>query len=192
MIPVLKLPFSFDPKALQADLDRFAPADWTPHFNKGYYEGDWSGIALRASKDALVDLYPDPTAAAYVDTEMLARCAYVPDVLGAFKCEMESARFLRLGPGDQILEHRDYKLSFEDGVARVHIPVKTSPDVEFYLDGQLVSMAEGEAWYLNFNLKHRVINNGPNERVHLVVDCIVNDWLTGFFRRQVPEMFDIS
>lgn len=181
MTTVLKLPFSFDPAALKADLDRFGPAEWTPHFNKGYYEGDWSGIALRASKDALVDLYPDPTASTYVNTEMLARCFYVPEVIEAFKCETESARFLRLGPGDQILEHRDYKLSFEDGVARVHIPVKTSADVEFYLDDDLVEMAEGEAWYLNFNLKHRVKNNGTNVRVHLVIDCIVNDWLAGFF-----------
>lgn len=182
MIPVLKLPLNFDAERLKADAAQFGPPDWVPHFNKGYYEGDWSGIALRSSKGALVGLYPDPAATEYVDTEMLARCAYVPDVLASFQCETETARFLRLGPGDQILEHRDHNLSFEDGIARVHIPVKTSPDVEFYLDGNPVSMREGETWYLNFNLKHRVKNNGPEERVHLVIDCIVNDWFAGFFR----------
>lgn len=181
MKPVLKLPFTFNAAKLRADVDRFGPFDWTPHFNKAYYEGDWSGIPLRASKDAHVGLYPDPTASEFVETEMLRRCAYVPAVLASFKCETETVRFLRLGPGDQILEHRDYKLSVEDGIARVHIPVKTSPGVEFYLDDHPVVMNEGEAWYLNFNLKHRVKNNGPHERVHLVIDCIVNDWLAGFF-----------
>lgn len=181
MVPVLKLPFSFDTAALKADLERFGPADWAPHFNTSYYEGDWSGIALRTMKDAHLPLYSDPTATVFVDTEMLARCAYVPEVRNAFKCEIEAMRFLRLGPGDKILEHRDHKLSFEDGVARIHVPVKTSPDVEFYLGGEPVRMDEGEVWYLNFNLKHRVENNGQDERVHLVIDCVVNDWLAGFF-----------
>lgn len=181
MVPVLKFPFSFNSEALRADLERFAPGDWIPHFNKGYYEGDWSGIALRAAKEAHVALYPDPAAAGFVATDMLTRCVYIPEVLNSLKCELESVRFLRLGPGDKILEHRDHKLSFEDGVARIHIPVKTSPDVEFYLDGQPVRMDAGEAWYLNFNLKHRVENNGSEERVHLVLDCVVNEWLAGFF-----------
>jgi hypothetical protein len=183
MIPVLKLPFSFDTKALQADLDKFAPADWTPHFNTGYYEGDWSGIALRTTKGAHVPLYSDPTATVFVNTEMMSRCAYIPTIMEKFECALEAVRFLRLGPGDQILEHRDPGLCFEEGAARIHIPVKTSPDVEFYLGGEPVRMGEGEAWYLNFNLKHSVKNNGTGERVHLVVDCIVNDWLAGFFRQ---------
>jgi len=42
-------------------------------------------------------------------------------------------------------------------------------------------MGPGEAWYLNFDLVHRVENNGAEERVHLVIDCVVNDWLAGFF-----------
>ena len=42
-------------------------------------------------------------------------------------------------------------------------------------------MNEGEAWYLKFNLKHSVRNNGAAERVHLVVDCVANDWLRSFF-----------
>lgn len=181
MPDILKFPFTFDPARLKEDAEKFAGADWIPHFNTGYYEGDWSGVALRSSADAHVALYPDPTANTFVDTEMIARCSYIPDVIRSFKCEMESARLLRLGPGDRILEHRDHKLSFQDGVARVHVPIKTSPHVQFFLDGNEVQMGEGEAWYLNFNLKHKVANEGPDERIHLVLDCIVNEWLAGFF-----------
>ena len=181
MSSTLRLPFSFDVRPIQADLSNFAESDWTPHFNTQYYEGDWSGIALRSAENAHVALYPDPTIETYVDTEALGRCPSVIKILKKFECPTESVRFLRLGSGASILEHRDYRLGIEDGVARVHIPVKTSPDVEFYLDGERVEMREGDAWYLNFNLPHRVNNNGTDVRIHLVVDCIANAWLRAFF-----------
>jgi hypothetical protein len=182
MTPTLKLPFSFDIEAAKIELQNFTEEEWVPHFNTQYYEGDWSGIALRAAENAHVALYPDPTAEHYVDTEALVRCPSVSDILEKFECRTESVRFLRLGAGAIIREHRDYMLSIEDGVARVHIPVKTSEAVEFYLNGERVEMKEGEAWYLNFNLPHRVANNGDETRIHLVIDCVANDWLRAFFR----------
>jgi len=39
-------------------------------------------------------------------------------------------------------------------------------------------MAEGECWYLDFNLPHYVDNRSSDDRIHLVVDCHVNDWVT--------------
>lgn len=181
MRETLKLPLTFDAKWLEADLGNFGDEDWTPHFNRDYYEGEWSGIALRSPADAHVDLYPDPTASHYVVTPLLGRCGYVPEVLDAFECELESARFLRLGAGARIREHRDFKLSMEDGVGRVHIPVVTDPAVSFFLNGNRVGMQPGEAWYLNFNLPHRVENESTKARVHLVIDCVVNDWFRSFF-----------
>lgn len=181
MTPKLKLPFRFDPNVLERDLHALGHDDWTPHFNTQYYEGDWSGIALRAAANAHVELYPDPTAESYVDTPLLEKCPSVKAVLSEFKCETESVRYLKLGPGAKILRHRDHMLSVDDGLARVHIPVKTSADVAFYLDGERVDMIAGEAWYLNFNLYHSVENQGRDERVHLVIDCVVNDWFRGFF-----------
>lgn len=182
MISIFKLPFVFDPQKLKNDLKKFAASDWTPHFNTQYYEGDWSGIALRATPDAkLGGLYSDPMAKEFVNTEHLAACGYLPEVLKTFECEMESARLLRLGAQAKIREHRDYKMSLEDGIARVHIPVQTNPQVEFFLDQKTVPMNEGEVWYLNLNLPHSVVNHGENERVHLVLDCVVNDW----FRRLI-------
>ena len=177
----LKLPFAFDVEPLKRELRTFSDADWTPHFNTQYYSGDWSGIALRAAENAHVALYPDPTVEKFVDTGAMSKCESVREILKTFQCETESVRFLRLGAGASIREHRDHKLSIEDGVARVHIPVKTTSEVEFYLDGNRVEMREGEAWYLNFNLMHRVENKSSDERIHLVIDCIANDWLHSYF-----------
>ena len=182
MVSTLKFPFEFSAEKLKNDLRQFNEDEWTPHFNQQYYLGDWSGIAFRATKNARIPLYPDPAnTEGFEFTPMLARCAYLPEVLASFHCEMEAVRFLKLGAGSKILEHRDYQLGFEDGVVRIHIPVETNPQVTFYLDGKLLSMREGEAWYLDFNLPHHVENEGTTPRVHLVLDCLLNDWLSEFF-----------
>jgi quercetin dioxygenase-like cupin family protein len=68
-------------------------------------------------------------------------------------------------------------MGFEDGVIRLHIPVTTNPEVEFYLNDERIEMKTGELWYLDFSQKHRVENRGTADRIHLVVDCKVNDWL---------------
>jgi aspartyl/asparaginyl beta-hydroxylase (cupin superfamily) len=127
-----------------------------------------------------MELYPDPVAAnGFVDTKGLERCPHTRQALARFECELETARFLRLGAGSSIREHRDHKLGYEDGIVRVHVPVLTNDKVTFMLGGEFVRMLPGEAWYLNFNLPHSVRNGSEEDRVHLVVDCVVNDWLRG-------------
>jgi hypothetical protein len=76
-----------------------------------------------------------------------------------------------------IYAHRDYGLGIEEGLVRLHVPIVSHPEVEFYVDGVRVPMAEGECWYLDLGLLHRVSNPGPNERIHLVVDCEVGAML---------------
>jgi hypothetical protein len=157
---------------------RLDPGDWVPHFNSGVYDGDWSGVALRSVGGAPDQIYPDPTAQGrFAPTEILARCPRLAGAIGCFECELQAARLLRLGPGARIREHRDYKLGYDDGEVRLHVPVTTNPGVEFRLQGRCVGMAPGEAWYLDLNLPHSVTNEGADARVHLVVDCEVNGWL---------------
>ena len=186
MLKSYKLPLSFDPDHLKADLARLQSDEWIPHFNTRYYEGDWSGISLRAVGGRAGQLYPDPTATDdYADTPILARCPYFQDVLAAFHCPLTSVRLLKLAARSSIREHKDYKLGFEDGEMRIHVPVVTNPDVAFFLAGEQVIMPEGEAWYLDLNLPHRVENHSDIDRIHLVIDCVVNDWARELFP---PEM----
>ncbi|MBV9927541.1 MAG: aspartyl/asparaginyl beta-hydroxylase domain-containing protein [Acidobacteria bacterium] len=180
MVAALKLPYAFDPAALRADLRAVGADEWVPHFNQQYYEGGWSGVALRANGGASSRLLPDPARRlTYDDTPLLDRCPYFREVLRAFECPLESVRLLRLGAGSRILEHRDFDLGFRYNTVRVHVPVLTNPEVEFYLDGERVSMAEGETWYLDLSLPHRVSNGGASDRIHLVIDCVVNEWVRG-------------
>ena len=173
-----RLPFNFDPKPLQIDLENVKATDWVRHFNSDYFDGNWEGVALRSIGGVGNQIYPDPHSVGEVlDTDLLKRCPNITAAVRSFECEIRSARLLRLTPGSKIREHRDYNLGFSDGEVRLHVPIITNAYVQFYLNGRRVEMAEGECWYLDFSLPHKVANNGDVDRVHLVVDCKLNDWL---------------
>jgi hypothetical protein len=173
-----RLSCSFDPARLQADLDAIVPSDFVPHFNTRYYQGDWSAVPLRSVGGRVDQIYPDPTKKdAFANTPLLVRCPYIREVLAFFRCPQQAVRFLRLKAGSVIKEHRDHELGFEDGEVRLHIPVRTNEDVFFLLERRRVVMREGECWYNNLSLPHSVENRGATDRVHLVIDCVVNDWL---------------
>jgi hypothetical protein len=173
----VQLPFRFDATALAADARGLGDDVWERHFNTAYYEGDWSGAALR-STGGRISLYPDPSPdAVYADTPLLAQCPGVSAALAALHCPLTSVRFLRLGAGARVREHQDYKLGFEDGEVRLHVPVVSGPGVEFFLDRRAVTMEPGECWYVDVNRPHHVANSGPQARIHLVIDCLVDPWL---------------
>ena len=182
----LRLPLSFDPDRLVRDLEALSSVGWIAHFVKQNYEGDWDVIPLRGVAGAthpVQMIYADPTATAFEDTPMLASCAYFREVLAAFACEVQTVRLMRLTPGSVIKEHNDHDLGAETGVARVHIPITSNPGVAFELNRRRVVMAPGEAWYLRLSDPHRVANRGETDRVHLVADLVVNDWLTALLGR---------
>jgi mannose-6-phosphate isomerase-like protein (cupin superfamily) len=65
----------------------------------------------------------------------------------------------------------------ESGVARLHVPLRTNRRVDFRLNGTRVRMKPGECWYLRLSDPHSVANRGRTDRIHLVVDVRVDDWL---------------
>jgi len=182
----LKLPFAFDADALAGEALAFDQSEWITHFNRAYYEGDWSGVPLRSPHGRLT-LGPDPTGTApWLDTPYLERCPAIRSVLAEIACETRSVRLLRLGPAARILEHEDYNIGVDYGFVRFHIPVVTGPGVEFVLGGEPLHMAPGECWYVDVSNAHSVHNPGPGPRIHLVVDCIVDDDLLQLLEAAVP------
>lgn len=182
----VRLPLRFDMAAMAADALALDPQDWIAHFNTAYYEGDWSGAALRAVGGRSDTIYPDPAAREpWADTPLLARCPAIAAALSQLHCEMTSVRLLRLGPGARVKEHRDHALGYENGECRLHAPVVSGPEAEFVLAGTPVVMADGECWYVNVNHPHFVANGGSTPRIHLVVDIIVNDWFSSALQNGV-------
>ncbi|SDT23410.1 Aspartyl/Asparaginyl beta-hydroxylase [Mucilaginibacter mallensis] len=178
MIRYAKLSLPFDAELTQSELLTIK-AEWLPHFNTSYYAGSWKGIALRSVEGKHETIIPELMGELeYRDTIYMSRFPSVIKLLSGFNCPVMSVRFLNLQTGAIIKEHIDEGLLFEQHEVRLHFPVFTNPGVEFYVDGERVIMDVGDCWYMNAHLPHSVTNKGTTDRIHLVVDCKVNDWLT--------------
>ncbi|HTQ99387.1 MAG TPA: aspartyl/asparaginyl beta-hydroxylase domain-containing protein, partial [Candidatus Acidoferrum sp.] len=172
----LKLPFSFDVERMQRELRALEQAEWSSHFNTAAYQRGWSCLPLRSvggRSDHVIPIDDMP----YADTALLDACPYLRSVIDSFACEKTSIRLMAMEPGAVIREHRDEHTALEDGITRLHIPIVTDPAVLFRIDGEAVHFSEGDTWYLNASCRHAVTNASAISRVHLMMDCITNDWL---------------
>lgn len=177
-----KIPFSFDPDRLLRDLSICEMHEWNSHFNKKDYNGSWTSIALRSSSGKENDIYA-LSGRSFSDTPLLEACSYFQSIIQSFECEKESIRLLSLAPGSSIKEHRDLDAGYESGFFRLHIPIITNTNVSFIVNRNNLIMNQGECWYANFNLPHSAENKGTRDRVHLVIDCMRNEWSDKLFER---------
>lgn len=185
VIRVARLDFPLHPAELQAEVAAL-PDRWNPHFQKAHYEGAWTVLPLRSvngNPDEKLPFALGGIPAHYAPTPLLAHCPAIARFIDSLACPVRSARLLNLRSGSVIKPHRDEELAYERGEARLHVPILTNPDVEFVIDEQRVIMEPGTCWYINANLRHHVANRGPTDRIHLVVDCGVDDWLRAQFDR---------
>jgi mannose-6-phosphate isomerase-like protein (cupin superfamily) len=185
MIKYAKLNFQLDTKALQSETTNMTAAtEWSPHLNQNHYSGNWDVLALRSpggsTKSIAADLMNEKT---YSDTLLMEQFPSVQMFLSNLECPVMSVRLLNLKAGAIIKSHRDHDLCFEKGEARIHVPVFTNPQVEFFIAEERLEMKEGESWYINANCMHHVTNFGSTDRIHLVFDCGVNDWLKNIFEQ---------
>lgn len=184
----IRLPIGCDPMPLATEAFALPDVAWTKHFVPDNYRGDWSVLPLRAPADAvhpIMQITSPPGCADWVDTKHLTACPAIRAALDLLCCELDAVRLMRLGPGSEIREHRDHDLSAEFGAARLHLPLTTSPHVEFLVNRRAVVMRPGEFWYLRLSDPHAVFNRGTGDRIHLVVDVRMNDWLAKVLRSAV-------
>lgn len=179
-----RLPLQLDLALLREALAGVDSSQWREHFNRDYFQGQWSGVVLISAADAH-ELAPGREAA-------VQRPAWHAEprwqqALQALPVELVSARLLRLGPGSRILEHCDPDLQGAQADRRLHIPLISPPQVDFMLDGQRIPMAAGECWYLDLARPHSVINRDSRERIHLVLDCRPGPWLEQAIHEGVPS-----
>lgn len=175
----LKLSFSFDPSLLWKDMETCASLEWSKHFNANDYSGNWTSIALYSATGNTNDIHT--FGGTFRPTPLLDKCPAFVGVLDQLQCGKEAVRLLNLAAGSVIHEHRDRGLAYERGVFRLHIPLQTNAAVDFIVDGVRMEMLAGECWYANFDLPHSVHNKSNENRVHLVIDCIRNEWSDQLF-----------
>jgi len=192
MIQYARIPVKVNLPPIQAEVMAIT-RDWIPHFNRVNYEGEWSVLPLRTPGGRTDMIIPDiMEEVEYQDTSLLQQCPSLQQLLHWFECPLLSVRLMNLKKGSVIKPHRDPELCFEQGEVRLHIPIFTNEGVSFYSEEQLLNMREGECWYVNVNLPHRVENKGVSDRVHLVIDCGVNDWIKALFEKSDCTLVDPS
>ncbi len=167
---------------LMAELESVFNDRWISHFNTKDFNGDWKSIALRSASGNSTDIYANQ-AHGFINTPLLKELKYVNSILQEWKCEKETVRFMALYPGAEIKPHKDLGCSYPDGNFRLHIPILTNLAVDFIVDGINYSLQPGSCWYMDFSKVHSVKNSGETVRVHLVLDCLRNDWTDELFKR---------
>jgi len=173
----LKLPFRFDASILKAEIAQFEKSDYSDIYNPSVtLETLWLKHLIQPVGG------PDDDAK-FVPTESLKKCPHLLSVFETFQCRVETFRIHTLDAGAHIRPHQDTGYAFEMGKVRLHIPIQTNEKVKILLNGKPIHMQEGECWYCNFDIIHEVINHSEVGRIHLILDCMVNDWLTEVFHK---------
>lgn len=105
-----------------------------------------SGVALPLMNDIISRLYPP----------------------GGMVIRAMAAKLLA---GKKITPHVDRHQSFHRG-HRIHVPITTNPRVRFMIDGQPYQLKVGEAYELNNQKMHSIMNKGSEDRITFIFDYV--------------------
>jgi len=85
--------------------------------------------------------------------------------------ELIRAVVARLKAGENIKAHSDVHQSFHCG-HRIHVPISTNPRVWFTIHGRPFQFEVGQAYEINNQKQHSVINKGAEDRITFIFDYI--------------------
>lgn len=181
-------PIKFDVERMKADVAVISE-DWLTHYDPTLSR-KWRAILL-VSKHGEISgpesQRPSWDFSEFKRTAFVDKLPYFKELLDQFKCPQGRVRILKLAPGAGINLHRDIGaevgcLAFNQ--VRLHIPIVTNDKVTFFVGGERIKMKPGRFYYVNFSKKHYVKNEGDADRLHLVLDLKVNDWLRQCFPKE--------
>lgn len=82
----------------------------------------------------------------------------------------------KLKAGRHIQPHVDSHASFHIG-HRIHVPITTNSRVRFIIDGRPYRMQVGQAYEVNNQKRHSVVNKGSEDRITFIFDYVPPDGL---------------
>jgi quercetin dioxygenase-like cupin family protein len=77
----------------------------------------------------------------------------------------------KLLAGGKIAPHTDTHPSFHRG-HRIHVPITTNPRVRFMIDGRPHQLQVGQAYEINNQKNHSVMNKGNEDRITFIFDYV--------------------
>jgi hypothetical protein len=195
VLATARLQRRFDPRQLWSETAKLRDHAWLPerpfdHAGPGMpITAGWDALPLRSQGGDVRRTDPGgPGLDDFADTPLLAELPYLALVLRSLPCELRSARLLSLAPGAQVAEHVDAHHGLEHGQVRLHVPISTNPDALLLIEERPYHWEPGQLWYGDFGRRHAIRNDGETERIHLVIDCLMNPHLLNLF----PKPFRAS
>lgn len=97
---------------------------------------------------------------------------FVLDVIHTTNPCLEFKRILlhKLKPFCKIPEHVDPEDIYHFSSLRVHVPLTFHDKVEFFVNYKPVKLVVGSIFEINNQMPHEVLNNSPEDRIHLLMD----------------------
>ncbi|MBS2010764.1 MAG: aspartyl/asparaginyl beta-hydroxylase domain-containing protein [Cyanobacteria bacterium SZAS TMP-1] len=118
-------------------------------------------------------------------TPLLQKLPTLQKFLLEGKLDVMGARLLRLDPGTFLHEHRDFVYLEPVPRYRLHLPLITNDQAFITSPGLNVHFERGYLWKLNpKQTVHSACNFGSAPRIHLMLDCYVNDTLAAMLKEQ--------
>lgn len=160
-------------RAVQQEVARLN-TEWTNVYSD-YHTGGWQTLSLlnRTSKptDTIIeDCEP-------VETSLLKQMPETRALLRGLGFRYMWARLAKLEVSAFMHEHRDYQELRSVSRLRLHIPVITNPFSSIVIDRTRIHLALGYIWKLNPIHRHAAANFGKEPRVHIILDCYVDEAL---------------
>ena len=171
--------------------------DFTKVKTKYTKGNDWTAISLYGYGSKITDILKPGVLKSSVNIDEQLQWTSLHEatplnpvfkILENLPCKYERVRFMKLEAGKIIGKHSDniYKdLGFDDGqIMRIHVPIRTNDDFVFSLYesprakvAYEYNLKTGHYYYMDVTKPHAVRNMSEVDRIHLVVDCYVNDSL---------------
>jgi hypothetical protein len=164
-LPFVRLPLRADANALAVEVAALSPEIWKAHPEGAPGNSAVPLVAVHG------DASNDSTRGPMQPTAHLRALPYTQRVLASLDSVIGRSRLMRIEEEGELEEHVDTNYYWRDHL-RVHVPVLTSPEVQFFCEGSSVHMGAGEVWVFDTWRRHGVHNPAHTPRVHLVVDTV--------------------
>lgn len=157
---------------------------WTNVYSD-YHTGGWQTLSLlnstsRPTDTVIEDCQP-------VETSLLARLPETRALLRGLDFRYMWARLAKLEVNAFMHEHRDYQELKNVRRLRLHIPVITNPFSSIVIDRTRIHLALGYVWKLNPVHRHASANFGKEARIHIILDCYVDEVLDALVSGQTLD-----
>lgn len=178
--------FRLEDAQLRALQQEIASLDlqWTNVYSE-YHTGGWQTLSLMNHTSEPTDTLIEDCEP--VETTLLKQMPETRALLRSLGFRYMWARLAKCEANSFLYEHRDYLQFPKQRRLRLHIPVMTNPFSSIVVDRTRIHLALGYIWKLNPIHRHAAANFGKEPRIHIMLDCYVEETLEALLNAETLD-----